>query len=67
MVADVLNSAMNQSEFKANTCDLCQAREITCDQDTIGFGGFSLVEKMAQTLPITNQATERSKAKSKQT
>ena len=29
---------MNQSEFKANTCNRRQARENPCDQGTIGFG-----------------------------
>ena len=29
---------MNQSEFKANTCNRRQAREKACDQDTIGLG-----------------------------
>ena len=29
---------MNQSEFKANTCNRCQAREKTCQRETIGFG-----------------------------
>ena len=36
------NSAINQSEFKANTCNQRQARENACNQVTIGFG-FDLV------------------------
>ena len=27
---------MDQSEFEANTCNRCKARENTCKQDTIG-------------------------------
>ena len=29
---------MNQSKFKANICNRCQARESACEQDTIGLG-----------------------------
>ena len=32
---------MNQSEFEANTCTRCQARENECERGTIGFGFVS--------------------------
>ena len=34
-------SAMNQSEFEANTCNRRQARENECGQVTIAFGFVS--------------------------
>ena len=35
-----VNSAMNQSEHKANTCNRPQARENAWEQATIAFGFF---------------------------
>ena len=36
-LADV-NNTTSQSEFEANICNWCQARENACVQNTIGFG-----------------------------
>ena len=36
------NSAMNQSELEANTCNRRQAREKACERGMIGFG-FALL------------------------
>ena len=33
-----VNSEMNKSEFRANTCNRRQARENACERVTIGFG-----------------------------
>ena len=41
------NSAMNQSEFLAITCNLLQGQEKLCAQREIGFHCFSLVYKLA--------------------
>ena len=50
---------MNQSEFEANTWNRRQAREIVCNQDTIGFG--------LAWFPILVTIIERGKVKPKQT
>ena len=39
---------MNQLKFLANTCELLKARENSRVQIAIGFGFFSLVEKLAR-------------------
>ena len=46
------NRAMDQVEFKANTCNWHPAWENACNQDNCWFWfGFPLVTKMVQTLP----------------
>ena len=55
---------MNQSEFKANTCDKRQARKNTCKRGTIGFGFTSYW--LRKWREFYQPITERSYAKPKQ-
>ena len=59
------NSAMNQSEFKANTYNRRQARENTCERGTIGFGftSYSLRKWREFCLPITARSNAKPKQK----
>ena len=54
---------MNQSEFKANTCNRRQVRENACDQDTIVLA-FHWLRKWRE---LCQPITKPSKAKPKQT
>ena len=58
------NRAMNQSEFKANTCNRHQARENACERDTIGFGFNS--HWLRKWREFYHPITARSNAKPKQ-
>ena len=59
------NSAMNQSEFKANTCNRRQARENTCERGTIGLGFTSHWLRKGREFyqPITARSNAKTKAK----
>ena len=56
---------MNQSEFKANTCNWRQAREETCERGTIGFGFTSYWLKKWREFyqPITARSNAKPKQK----
>ena len=58
---------MDQSEFEANTCNRCQARENACQRGTVGFGFVShwLIEKVARVW--LNQSRSVVKQNRKQT
>ena len=52
---------MNQSEFKANSCNQRQARENACERGTIGFGLVS--HWLRKWRVLFHPITERRKAK----
>ena len=58
-----VNNINDQSEFEANACSRCQARENACERGTVGFASHWLRKWSECWQPIT----ERSKAKTKQT
>ena len=54
---------MNQSEFKANTCNRHQARENACERDAIGFNSHWLREWREFYQPITARSNAKPKQK----
>ena len=64
LITTDVNSTMNQSELKANTCNQCQARENASKQVKIGFGFNS--DWLTKWQKFCQPVREHCKAKPKQ-